>query len=133
MLQEQVVKAVVRLGNENGHAFYLGRVEKFPVQLEVSFQGFQVLADFFNIFGVRFENGTEEERFDVLGSVLLKVNDICTGFGKNLRGAGDKALLVGTMNLQNITCDSHGSKLQNTEDVNCEKSRKEVDLTVTLD
>ena len=49
---------MVRLRDEDGNAFNFGRIEQFPVQVQMTFQGFQVLADFFDIFGFRFKNGT---------------------------------------------------------------------------
>ena len=58
MLEQKVIKAVVRLRDEDGNAFNFGGIEQFPVQVEVAFQGLQVLADFFDILGFRFKNGT---------------------------------------------------------------------------
>lgn len=101
---------MVGLGNENGHAFHLGGVEQLPVQLEVTFQSFQVLAHFFDVVGVCFKNCTEEESFDVLGGMLLQVHNVCASLGEDLSGTGNKALLVRAMNLQNVTCNSHVEK-----------------------
>jgi hypothetical protein len=57
-LEQKVVKAMVRLRDEDGYALNFGGIEQFPVQMEVAFQGLQVLAYFFDIFGFRFKNGT---------------------------------------------------------------------------
>ena len=111
VLQEQVVKAVVRLRDEDGDTFNFRGVEELPVQVEVPFQGFQMFTDFFDVFGFGLKNGSEEECLDVLCRMLLKVNNVCARLGEHLRGSGNKALLVGAMNLQNVTGNSHSPKL----------------------
>ena len=112
-LEEQVVKAVVRLGNKNGNAFGLGGVEQFPVQLEVRGNCFEVSFDFGNAIRFNVENGAQEKCFDILGCVLLEVDNVCSGFSKDLRGAGDKPFLVRAKDLENITSHRHTIILKN--------------------
>ena len=82
-----------------------------PLQVEVTFQGFQMFTDFFDVFGIRLKNGSEEESLDILCRMLLKVNNVCARLGEHLCSSGNKALLVGAMNLQNVTGNSHSPKL----------------------
>ena len=45
-LEQKVVKAVVRFGDEYSDTLRLGGVEQFPVQLQVRCDGFEVSFDF---------------------------------------------------------------------------------------
>ena len=102
---------MVGLGDKNGDTFDFGGVEQFPVQLKVTFECFQVFTDFLDIFGIGFKNGPQEKCFDVLCRMLLQVHDVCASLGEYLSGSGNKSLLVGAMNLQNVTSNSHSPKL----------------------
>ena len=107
VLQEQIVQAVVRLGYKNCDALRLGGVKEFPVEFQARGQRFQVLVNFLDVCRIHIENGTQEEGLDIFCGMLLEVDDVCASLGKDLRGAGDKPLLVGTVDLQYVTGYSH--------------------------
>ena len=107
VLQEQVVQAVVRLGYKNRDALRLGGVKELPVEFQARGERFQVLVDLLDVCRFHVENGAQEESFDIFCGMLLEVDDVCASLGKDLRGAGDKPLLVGTMDLQYVTGYSH--------------------------
>ena len=106
-LEQEVVQAVVRLRYENSHAFRLGGIKKFPVQLKVRRERLEVLVDFADVARFKFKNSTEEKSLDVLGRMLLEVDDVCSSLREHLGRAGDKPFLVGTVNLQYITSCCH--------------------------
>ena len=112
-LEEQVVKAMVGLRYEYGYAFGFGRVEKFPIQLKMRSNGLEVSFDFGNAIGFNVKYRAQEKCFDILGGMLLEVNNISSGFGKNLRCAGNKPFLVGTEDLKYVTSHRHTIILKN--------------------
>ena len=98
---------MVGLGDENGDAFGPGGIEQLPIQLEVRTNRFKVSFDFGYAIRFDIENGSQEKCFDIFCSVLLEVNNVCSGFGENLCRAGDKPFLVGTMDMKYITSHRH--------------------------
>ena len=94
---------MVRLGHENGHTLRLGGVEEFPVEFQARGERFQVLVHFLNVRGIHVEYGAQEKRLNIFCGMLLEVDNVCTRLREDLRGAGDKPLLVGAVNLQYIT------------------------------
>ena len=113
MFEKKIIKAVVGLRDENGNAFGLRGIEKFPIKLEMRSDGLEMSFDFGNVVRFNVENGTQEKRFDIFGGVLLEVDNISSGFGENLRCAGNKSFLVRTKNLKNITSHRHTIILKN--------------------
>ena len=113
VLEEKVVKAVVGFRDENSYAFSLRGIEQFPIELEVRSDGLEVSFDFGNVVRFNVEYGAQEKCFDILGGMLLEVDNISSGFSEYLRCAGNKSFLVGTKNLKNITSHRHTIILKN--------------------